>query len=126
MNLMKEHRKMATRITKRNNAVKPASGNYIDQSRFTYGEQGELKQLNKDVQNLELSEDAATTSQQQAAPQPMANVFEPTNQPTRPVEDGLPFGPGVGPAAEMASTEELIRQFYELTGDPLLARILKR
>jgi len=123
---MKENRIMATRITKRNAAVKPASNNYIDQSRFTYGEQGELKQLNKDVQNLELSEDAATASQQQAAPQPMANVFEPTNQPTRPVEDGLPFGPGVGPDSQMQSTKELIQQFYELTGDPLLARILKR
>lgn len=116
---------MATRITKRNAAIPPASGNYIDQSRFTYGEQDKLKQLNKDVQDLELNEEPVAQPQQ-GTPQPMDNVFEPTNQSLRPVEDGLPFGPGVGPASEMQSTNELIQQFYELTGDPLLARILKR
>ena len=41
--------KMATRITKRNAAVKPPTNNYIDQSRFVYGEQQELKNLNNEV-----------------------------------------------------------------------------
>ena len=37
---------MATRITKRNAAIPPASQNVIDQSRMTYGEKGPLKELN--------------------------------------------------------------------------------
>ena len=47
---------MATRITKRNAAVKPASNNYIDQTRMTYGEKEPLKELNSEVQNLNLGE----------------------------------------------------------------------
>jgi hypothetical protein len=113
---------MATRITKRNNAVKPASNNYIDQTRMTYGEKEPLKNLNSEVQNLDLPQQ---TPMPAAAPQPSQNVFAPTNQPMRPVEDGLPFGPGVGAQEGIDTTESLIQQFYDLTGDPLLARLIR-
>ena len=113
---------MATRITKRNNAVKPASNNYIDQTRMTYGEKEPLKDLNSEVQNLNLPEE---TPMPVAAPQPQQSVFRSTDQPMRPVEDGLPFGPGVGAQEPIDTTESLIQQFYDLTGDPLLARLLK-
>ena len=112
---------MATRITKRNNAVKPASNNYIDQTRMTYGEKEPLKDLNSEVQNLNLPEE---TPMPVAAPQPQQSVFRSTDQPMRPVEDGLPFGPGVG-AEDAETTEELIQKFFELTGDPLLAKLFK-
>jgi hypothetical protein len=102
---------MATRITKRNNAVKPA-----------YGEKEPLKNLNSEVQNLDLPQQ---TPMPAAAPQPSQNVFAPTNQPMRPVEDGLPFGPGVGAQEGIDTTESLIQQFYDLTGDPLLARLIR-
>ena len=51
--------------------------------------------------------------------------IKPTNQPLRPVEDGLDFGPGVGSQEPIETTESLIQKFYELTGDPLLAQLLK-
>ena len=119
--MMKE-KMMATRINKRNSAVKPASNNYIDQTRMTYGEKEPLKALNSEVQNLNLPEE---TPMPVAAPQPQQSVFRSTDQPMRPVEDGLPFGPGVGAQEPIDTTESLIQQFYDLTGDPLLARLLR-
>ncbi len=113
---------MATRITKRNAAVKPASNNYIDQTRMTYGEKEPLKRLNSEVQNLNLGE-ASPVAAAPVAPQ--RSVFAETDQPLRPVEDGLPFGPGVGAPEAMESTESLIQQFFDITGDPLLAKLLK-
>ena len=118
--------KMATRITKRNAAVKPPTNNYIDQSRFVYGEQQELKNLNNEVKDLEMT--GGPTPGPTAPPpgQQGVDVFRGTDQPLRPVEDGLAFGPGVGPQeSAMESTEQLLQQFYDLTGDPLLANILK-
>ncbi len=115
-------KKMATRINKRNSAVKPASNNYIDQTRMTYGEKEPLKALNSEVQNLNLTQELPPPA---AAPTAAASVFEPTNQPLRPVEDGLDFGPGVGSQEPIDTTESLIQKFYDLTGDPLLAQLLK-
>ena len=121
---------MATRITKRNNAVKPASNNFIDQTRMTYGEKEPLKNLNSDVQNLNLPQEtpmpvATDTSKQRLGAALEKSVFRSTDQPMRPVEDGLPFGPGVGAQEPIDTTESLIQQFYDLTGDPLLARLLR-
>jgi len=117
---------MATRITKRNNAVKPASNNYIDQTRMTYGEKEPLKDLNSEVQNLNLPEETLMpdTAKQRLGSALEKSVFRSTDQPMRPVEDGLPFGPGVG-AEDAETTEELIQKFFELTGDPLLAKLFK-
>ena len=124
--------KMATRITKRNNAVKPASNNYIDQTRMTYGEKEPLKTLNSEVKDLNLGEPTPTPAPApgQTPGQALNNalqqsVFRTTDQPMRPVEDGLPFGPGVGADDSMETTENLIQKFFDLTGDPLLANILK-
>ena len=120
--------KMATRITKRNAAIPPASQNVIDQSRMTYGEKGPLKELNNEVKNLNLGQEtptAAPTPEQNLSGALQSSVFAPTDQPLRPVEDGLDFGPGVGSQGPTESTEELIQKFFDLTGDPLLANLLK-
>ena len=113
---------MATRITKRNAAIPPASQNVIDQSRMTYGEKGPLKELNNEVKNLNLGQE---TPGQNLSGALQSSVFAPTDQPLRPVEDGLDFGPGVGSQGPTESTEELIQKFFDLTGDPLLANLLK-
>ena len=121
---------MATRITKRNAAIKPASNNYIDQTRMTYGEKEPLKELNSEVQNLNLGGETGPPIPPQTPGQNLGaalqrSVFAETDQPLRPVEDGLPFGPGVGAPEAMESTESLIQQFFDITGDPLLAKLLK-
>jgi len=89
-----------------------------------YGEQQALTQQQKAAP---LPKD--TTPQAQPAmrrPMPQMDIFAQTQRPSEPVTAGLPFGPGVGPAEPLQTSDDIIYEMYRITGDANLLNLIEK
>ena len=95
------------------------------------------------IPGMGYGEQQALTEQQQAAPLPKAttpqaqpvrptrpmpqmDIFAATQRPSEPVTSGLPFGPGIGPAEPLQTSNDIIYEMYRITGDANLLNLIEK
>ena len=95
----------------------------------TDGGPGSSKQPLRRLPDADYGQNKAFVEQQQAAPLPKQerlnpNIFAPTEYPGEPATEGLPIGPGSGPAMMPDNIDTILQAMHQLNPSPLVADMI--
>jgi hypothetical protein len=110
---------------------KPAAVATPQGGQRTDGGAGSQSQPLRRLPNADYGENKQFVAQQKAAPLPVQsqptpapNIFAPTERPSEPITQGVPVGPGSGPASIVDNTDIILKALYEINPSPILIELL--